>query len=132
LSFQLGVHKKRTPRYSATESEIQQTDTYLSTLFQRQQKMVTVQQLKITALKLTLDKVDKQQHQLELLLNVTATIYKLIKTTSAPGETNFLRMLRHSEYMATANALYTAVTELRGMVRGLQEGYLSPEIMSPE
>jgi hypothetical protein len=34
--------------------------------------------------------------------------------------------------MATANALYTAVTELKGMVRALQEGYLSPEIMSPE
>jgi hypothetical protein len=115
----------------ATEDEIEQTDAYLSTLFQRQQKIVTVQQLQITALKLTSDKVDKQQHQLELLLNVTATLYKLIKTTSKPGETNSLQLIRHGQCMATANALYIAVTELKGMVRGLQEGYLSSEILPP-
>ena len=114
----------------ATESEIQQTDAYLNTLFRRQEKLVTVQKLQLTALNMATDSVDRQRHQIDLLVNVTQTLYKLLKgRESNPMDTSALHMLRHSQCMATANALLTAVMDLKNIVHTLQAGQLTPDVL---
>ena len=100
----------------------------VDTLFRREAKMVTIQKFQITAVKDLQSELDKQQLQIQKIVNTTATLYNL-SVSLRHNNTNIATMLLHSDLLAAIGMYKGTVISYREIYRSLDRGFIDPDLI---
>jgi hypothetical protein len=114
----------------ASSEQMDNVHQLLDTLFRRETKLVTVQQLHITTVKHIQSQLDEQKLQMDRFVNMTTALYKaqMAKMKNQTGWTTG-NLLLHNDFLSAIGLFKTALVSHRQILTSLDRGYIDVDII---
>lgn len=120
---------------TATDDDVTKVQEQVNELFQRQDKLVSLQSHQLTAFRLLENQVTHQETMLNQQVNLTITMFETLREYVLKNQQQLqpsMHLMWQRDLLATINFFRGTVINLKRIMDSLQSGYLPADLMPPE